>query len=146
MAFFFSNQMNYVELEDVRAMIPDTFLTQALDDNSDGVIDAWEIVQLAASEGVDGLLSTRYATPFTSPPKFVKLSARVFAAEICYRRRGTPDAENPYFKQAESLRKLLAQIAAGEIALSADIERQKPSASIITETAKTFSKTGNLSV
>ena len=137
--------MSYVELEDVRAIIPEKWLTEALDDNSDGVIDAWDTVQLAACEAVDGILSTRFETPFVSPPKIVTKSARIFAAEICYQRRGVPESENPFTKQADALRKLLEQIARGDLSLSVDIERKKPSASIITEPAKTFSKLGQLS-
>lgn len=112
--------MAYIEIQHLDGEIPPEFLTQALDDDSDGVIDAWERVQTSACEEVDALLEGRFAVPLTlSPlPKIIKRAAVAFACELCYRRRGTPDNVNPWKGRADALRKTLSMISAGDIKLS----------------------------
>ncbi len=129
--------MPYVELTDLESEIPAQFLLQALDDDSDGQIDAWVPVQAAACEDVDALLEGRFPVPITlSPlPRILKRAAVAFACERCYRRRGTPDAENPWKGRADSYRKQLATITAGDLKLSvapnADAAVVDPPASVI---------------
>lgn len=135
----------YVELTDLQAIIPAQFLTEALDDNNDGVIDAWEAVQAAAERAVNAALGVRFAVPFiatdTDPiPAIVSEAAFLFAAEACYTRRGVEFDQNPFGKAAATMRATLRQIAAGEMPLAPSIERQKPSVSIITQPARTHSE------
>jgi len=132
----------YVELTDLQAVLPLQFLTQALDDDNDGVIDAWEAVQAAAERSVNAVLGVRFSVPFiatdTNPiPPIVCEAAFLFAAEACYTRRGVEFDQNPFGKSASTMRATLRQIAAGEMPLAPTIERQKPSVSIITEPART---------
>lgn len=136
----------YVELSDLEAEIPPTFLTEALDDDGDGVIDAWTTVQASACRAVDAALGGRFAVPFPEPyPNVVKEAAVIFAAEKCYTRRGHHDKENPFTARADALRRDLRAIGGGEQPLSPTIERQKPSVSIITEPARTHSASGRMS-
>jgi phage gp36-like protein len=128
----------YVTLTDLQAVLPQQFLTQALDDDNDGVIDAWAAVQAAAERSVNSVLGLRFAVPFTDPiPPIVCEAAFLFAAEACYTRRGVEFDQNPFGKAAATMRATLRQIAAGEMPLSPSIERQKPSVSIITEPSRT---------
>lgn len=130
----------YIELSDLQAVIPATFLTQSLDDDNDGVIDAWTAVQAAAERSVNAALGVRFSVPFAAPvPAIVTEAAFLFAAEACYTRRGVEFDQNPFGKAASAMRATLRKIAAGEIPLSPDIERKKPSVSIITEPSRTHS-------
>lgn len=134
----------YVELTDLQAVIPSQFLTEALDDDNDGVIDAWTAVQSAACRAVDAILGTRFSVPFADPPAIVREAAFQFAAEACYTRRGVEFDKNPFGKSASTIRSDLRAIAKGEAPLDPTIERQKPSVSIITSPARTASD--NLSI
>lgn len=106
----------YFTYDDLKALIPGAFLLQALDDDGDGVIDAFEIVRDQAQGEVDAHLSARFAVPITSNvPPIAKRAAMILAAELCYQRRGTPPDQNPWAKQAEAMRKTLVMIGAGKI-------------------------------
>ena len=130
--------MPYLELSDLTGQIPPQFLTQALDDNNDGYIDAWDQVQAAVQEDVDALLEGRFAVPLTlSPmPKIIKRACVAFACELCYRRRATTDADNPWKGRADAFRKTLSMITTGDLKLSvsphAEDAAVDPAASVIT--------------
>ena len=130
--------MAYVELTDLTGQIPPQFLVQALDDNNDGVIDAWVVVQTAVQEDVDALLEGRFAVPLTLTPmpRIIKRACVAFACELCYRRRGTSDSDNPWKGRADAFRKTLGLITTGDIKLSvaphAEDAAVDPAASVIT--------------
>jgi phage gp36-like protein len=132
----------YLELSDLNGQIPPQFLVQALDDDNDGVVDAWTQVQTSACEDVDALLEGRFAVPLTlSPlPKIIKRAAVAFACELCYRRRSTPDDQNPWKSRADAFRKTLSMITTGDLKLSvaphADDVAVDPPASIITHESR----------
>ena len=107
---------DYVTLNDLKGEIPAPFLIQALDDDNDGVVDAWSLVQASVQEAIDSLLEGRFTVPLTlNPlPKIIKRAAVAFACELCYRRRSTPDKDNPWKGVADSFRKILSAITAGE--------------------------------
>lgn len=129
---------DYLALADLNGQIPPQFLIQALDDDNDGVVDAWDAVKAIVQEEVDALLEGRFAVPLTFDPmpKIIKRAATAFACELCYRRRSTPDADNPWKGRADAFRKTLAMISAGDLKLSvapkADAAVIDPPASIIT--------------
>ena len=86
--------MSYVALSDLSGLIPDKYLTDALDDNGDGTTAAWDAVAAAASAAVEGILSTRFATPFLDPaPPIVTEATKIFAAEMIYRRRSVANEQ-----------------------------------------------------
>jgi phage gp36-like protein len=129
---------DYLALTDLNGQIPPQFLTQALDDNNDGVIDAWDAVLAAVQDDIDALLEGRFVVPLTfSPmPRVIQRAAVAFACELCYRRRSTSDADNPWKGRADSFRKILMGITSGELKLSvqphAEDAAVDPPASIIT--------------
>jgi phage gp36-like protein len=142
---------DYVTMAAMNARIPGPYLIQALDDDGDGAADsqAWSDVQKAVEDEINGILGTRFPVPFANPvPAVVLNAAQVLAADALYRRRGTPDESNPFAAQAgrtnppSGVRGQLMSIAKGELPLTPEIKRQAPSASVITERAKTTSSSG----
>lgn len=130
--------MPYLQFADLEAEIPTAFLIQALDDDNDGVVDAWERVRASAEEEVDSLLEGRFALPLVLDPlpKVIKRAAVAFACELCYRRRSTADRDNPWADRAKAFRKTLAMITAGELKLNAGAEavaaQPAPAGNVIT--------------
>ena len=130
--------MAYVELTDLTGEIPPQFLTQGLDDNNDGIIDAWTVVQAHSFSDVDDILESRFAVQITlSPlPGIIKRAAIAFACYRIYRRRSTPDKDNPFFGTMGAFQKTLRAIADGTIKLSvlphAEDAAVDPAASVIT--------------
>ncbi|MEI6036097.1 MAG: phage protein Gp36 family protein [Verrucomicrobiae bacterium] len=128
----------YIAQSDLAALIPADFLTQALDDDGDGIVDAWATVQAAACCEVDAILGVRYTVPLPTPyPAVVIHAARTLAAEACYLRRGSPAEKNPFTAAAKTVRLQLRDIALGALPLDPTISRPKPSAILITEPART---------
>lgn len=143
--------MAYVTQADIEGRIPPQFLLQALDDDGDGVADAWEAVAADTDSAIDGILGTRFSVPFTGTlPTVVTEAAKAYACHACYRRRSVPDAQNPwqnaydiYFHPVNGL---LLRIAAGKAPLSPGVERAKPSGGAVVEAAPTFSTGGRRAV
>lgn len=127
----------YFQLSDLNGEIPPQFLVQALDDDNDGIIDAWDAVQQLVQEDVDSMLEGRFALPLTFSPMPVKIktSCVALACERLYRRRGTADDANPFTGRANAARKLLSAITVGDLKLSvlphAEDAAVDPAASVI---------------
>jgi phage gp36-like protein len=139
--------MPYVFQSEIEADIPPAFLVEALDDDNDGEADGglWDKVAESVATEIDGTLGQRFTTPFSDPiPALVKQAAKVFSLEKLYARRGTPEAQNPWAKQAATFREKLTKIANGEEPLTPEINRTKPSVTAVTEPAITTSSTGSL--
>jgi phage gp36-like protein len=127
---------------DINSRVPADFLLQALDDNQDGVVDAavWQGVQRDVAAQIDGYLGQRYPVPFKPPrPAIVSAAARAFACELLYKRRGSADKVNPWHDEAETFRKKLEAVGKGEQPLTPELQRQKPSVSVVSEPSKTTS-------
>ena len=138
----------YTTLSQVTAKLPLDFVTEALDDDRDGVIDAgvWEAVSNGAGEEVDGFLAMRYPTPFTEPfPAIVTTASLYFVMETLYDRRGITGEKNPYLTRAEAERKKLRDIGNGDTPLTPVFVKQTPSVSAVTEPARTSSASGYMS-
>ncbi len=135
--------MPYLTLNNLRGAIPAAHLLEALDDDNDGAEDAgiFDLIADQAAEQIDGPLSGRFSVPFSSPfPAMVSLAARVFSAEIIYKRRGVEDEKNPWAKQARDLRETLAAIGANKAPAPTDFPTvAKLGAVIIAEPARTSS-------
>lgn len=117
----------YFSFNDLKALIPGAFLVQALDDDGDGVVDAFTAVQDQAQGEVDAHLSARFAVPIlTNIPPIAKRASMIIAAELCYQRRGTPPDQNPWGKQASAMRKTLEMIASGKIEIQVSPASPEP--------------------
>lgn len=140
---------DYVLLSDLSAKIPPQFITQALDDDNDGVADPgiWNVIKKDVHTEIDGALGARYRVPFRNPvPPFVLRVAVVLACAAIYERRGVSEKENPFAEQRKTLRKEMKEIAEGKAPLDPSEQRVQPSVSVVTEPAATTSSSGKLSV
>ncbi len=139
--------MSYVEPTDLVGLIPNTHLTEALDDDQDGQPDpgVFDSVADTVSRDIDARLGQRYTTPFIYPyPAVVVYAARLLALEALYARRGQKDDKNPYGKQADAQRIKLDAIGAGAQPLQPGQQRAAPSATAITAPAATNPGAGQL--
>lgn len=105
-------------------------LVAATDDWGTGVVNTAvlnNILQMA-SDRVDALVSAVYQVPFTINPIPVKIrtAAAIFAVEMLYARRLTPDEKNPMTPQANELRKELMDINRGLLSLDYQSRRAFP--------------------
>jgi hypothetical protein len=85
--------MSYVTRDLVAARIPAPVLTDALDDNGDGIEDAglFDNIVAAASQEVDGYLAGLYNVPFADvAPAKVRAAAFAFTCEAIFQRRNVP--------------------------------------------------------
>jgi phage gp36-like protein len=119
--------MSYFTLSDIApGRIPLEFATQALDDDRDGVIDAFDAVQAEAERMVDALLESRFSVPFDPVPAKIKGAAVVFACWLLFVRRQYSEEQNPFTKEKLAIEKKLAVIEAGELGLSTAPTAQQP--------------------
>lgn len=134
--------VKYVLLGQLSALIPPQFLTEALDDDGDGVADpgVFDSIVDTVHKEIDGALGQRYPVPFSNPiPAVVADAAIVLTAHTLYSRRAVEDKKNPFDRRAKEVREKLAAIAKGEQPLAPEAKRAKPSASIVSEPSKTRS-------
>lgn len=139
--------MAYIEQSELTSEVPSQFILEALDDDSDGAADpgVWDAIAASVGQAIDAALGQRYEVPFVDPlPAIVKLAAKVFSASALYKRRGYTEEKNPWAKQEAILMKKLDAIGTGEEPLTPKAERKNPSASVISETAKTVPAGGGL--
>ncbi|WP_414664900.1 phage protein Gp36 family protein [Horticoccus sp. 23ND18S-11] len=139
----------YIIMATLVAEVPPQFITQALDDDGDGAADPGlfdQIVSNAQTE-IDGILGQRFTVPFQNPiPAIVVDAATKFVAEKLYSRRGVDGDKNPWTKKATEIRALLKAIAKGDAPLTPTTARERPSASAITEPARTTSARGRAAI
>jgi phage gp36-like protein len=131
---------DYTTLEALRALIPEPFLTEGLDDDHDGVVDAWPGVLASITIYIDGVLSVAYSTPFDPVPKVVSMVALTLAAEAVFARRDIPADKNPHTNNAKAMRDLLLRIAKGDVKLSA----ASPEAAPVESTAEVIMEPSRL--
>lgn len=132
--------MSYVTQGDLVNLIPADFVTEALDDDGDGIADdgAWDGVADEVSQEIDSYLEQRFALPLTPPyPAVVSQAAKIFACELLFQRRGIHGDKNPWTARAGHQRTALGNIASGKATLKIGSEPVKPSISIISEDAGT---------
>jgi phage gp36-like protein len=136
--------MPYVVLADIEGRIPADYLTQALDDDGDGEADAWDKVAADAASAVDALVGMRYTVPVPAPyPALITEAAKVAACYLCYQRRGTSDETNPWRLRYDTYfgaNGILSRVASGKLPLAPELERVKPSGSLISEPATTYDR------
>jgi len=126
----------YVRECDLTGDISPTFLQQALDDTGDGsqVPITFETLEASVEVDIDAYIGLRYALPLGTPyPPVILSAAKILALEKLYKRRGIADDKNPWASQAGQMRTLLKAISLGQSPLSPELNRQDPTASIITQ-------------
>ena len=135
--------MPYVAQADIEGRIPPGFLLQALDDDNDGVADAWDSVASAVGAYIDGVLGGRYEVPFTGTlPAAVVTAAQILACEMCYSRRGVTADANPWTAQADAIRGVLNKIAEGKAPLTPGKKPVNPPGKLISEDSRLYDPAG----
>lgn len=133
--------MPYITQDDLSPEIPADFVTQALDDDADGVADdgVWDLVSAAVDRAIDSYLGRRYAVPITLDPlpAIIPQAAVIFACELLHQRRGQHGDKNPFTKRANGWRESLERIATGKESLSLSTAPVRPPISVISESAGT---------
>jgi phage gp36-like protein len=127
---------NIYATEDMLAgRIPSVTLTEALDDNGDGMADDGVLAMILsnASRAVDGYLSGLYTVPFDSPTAVVKQATLSFVLEALYIRR---QQEPPKIiaEEAKFYRERLQRIGNRELPLDAATAKAfTPGAAIVSD-------------
>lgn len=135
--------MAYFTLTELKALVPDGWVTDALDDDANGSGEQFAEVLAVAEKEVNGILGLRYDVPLSPVPDAVSTIALYIAAEIVYGRRGMAD-RYPYKDATGIHRRTLRDIGAGTLPLSPTKDRKDASISIISEASKTHSSNINL--
>lgn len=135
--------MSYFVQSDLEAFLPLAWLVEGLDDDNNGVEDAFAKVQSAAENEVNGELGRRYSVPLdvSGAPglgAFLSNLCCLIAIEIIYTRRGK-EMTDARINNLAKARERLVRIANGEDALSPVLKAVNPSGVIIGEDSRTFS-------
>jgi phage gp36-like protein len=145
--------MPYVQFSDLPADLPPAFITQALDDDNTGNadMDLWATIAQQVSDAIDAKIGVRYSVPIQPDgngnyPAVIAHAARTLAAEKLFARRQIADGKNPWAKQADAVRAQLDLIAEGKLPLNPTLQRQDPSASVVTEPIRSVPRGGGATV
>lgn len=131
--------MTELTIEDLAGDMPARKITEALDDDGDGAADAKAFAAaLASANGradavFGGSVPERYAAA-------ARYAVRVFLLDTLYRRRHTPDSENPWARLAEAQEARLRALASGTEAIDAASD-----GAVIEKPAHIYNSTGVLS-
>lgn len=140
--------MAYLDRAALEAVVPPTFVVQALDDNEDGVEDSglWDRVVAGIDRQINSRLAPAYAVPLAAPyPDVVTEAAVVLGAEALYLRRGL--AENPWTEQANAMRERLGALGRGEQgAMTQSAEADTPEPAVVSEPARLHDDSGRMLV
>jgi phage gp36-like protein len=132
--------MPYIStIEDLKGLIPEEFLVQALDDNGDGAEDTGLLAAIVADaeREIHGYCRQRYVTPFSAPvPDLIVDAAKILTAYRLYVRRGRGGEANPLRDDASRIRRKLQAVAEGDEQLTADQVPQNSPAVVIEEESR----------
>lgn len=136
--------MSYFSQSDLSALVPESWLTEGLDDTGDGTQDAFTKVQTLAEARINGTLSARFATPIDTSGNsglaaFLLDLGCHLAASIVFKRRGMKAEDFPFKDDLTRLLDRLDRIAGGSEPLSPVIDRSADSAEIISEDSRAWS-------
>jgi phage gp36-like protein len=128
--------MAYIKSDDLRAYIQDALITQGLDDNSEGLRDeeTFASIYKAVELEVHGYVEGRYQVPFTTDiPAAIVSGCLILCAEAIWTRRGFSSENNPFTKQAASVREHLKAIRDNKIQISTKLTIAPYSGAVISE-------------
>lgn len=110
--------MAFFTLDQLTALIPASYLTEGLDDDANGVEDAFTKVRDAAENRINGMLSARYEIPLpianAGVAAFLADAGCLIAASLVYSRRGVPADQWPFKGEHSAVMARLRAIAKGE--------------------------------
>lgn len=120
--------MAYIGLSDVTNILDSVNLAGMTNDygSNGGAINmtVFNNICQMASDNADALVSSIYPVPFNNPPpQKIRNASLIFAAEMLYQRRLTPEDKNPMKHQADFWRETLKQINLGQLSLDESYNR-----------------------
>jgi phage gp36-like protein len=118
--------MAYISLTDLYNYVDKPQVQAFSDDYATGTIDMTIINNICqlASDKADSLVSSMYNVPFTGLiPVKIRTAAIIFAVEMLYARRLTPDQKNPMKSEADHWREELMMINSGQLSLDYQSQR-----------------------
>jgi phage gp36-like protein len=130
--------MAYTTVIKLKALVPDGWVTAALDDDSSGDGEKFEDVLAVAEQEVNGSLGLRYAVPLATATDFIASITTYICAEIVYGRRNMQE-HFPYKDALAVMRRQLRDIAAGDLPLTPGVDRKQSSVSVISEDSRVWS-------
>ena len=137
-----SASIHYITEDDVKALIPAPWLTEALDDAAIGTDGAWDVVLQAAEDAVNGELSTQYEVPIKESLPFLRHVTRLEVARLCYTRRNMAE-QFPHQTAWVAAWKKLGLIGTGDLQLSpangTNAELARPRGEVISAPSRTHS-------
>lgn len=115
--------MPYCTEADIISQVGQNNIIPFLDDDQDGAADSGLLDNIItqASDQVDGFIASVYDTPLSTVSGSVKYATIIFVCEILYRRRLTPQEQNPYREEAKRMREWLTRVSDGELALDVNV-------------------------
>ena len=131
--------MTRLTIDDLAGDMPEEMIIAALDDDRDGFADEKAFGAALASANAraeaifGGAVPAQYATA-------ADYAVRVFLLDLLYRRRRTPDGENPWAKLADEQEARLRALASGTEAIDATTD-----GAVIEKPAHIYNSTGVLS-
>ena len=134
----------YFTFDELSSLIPDGWLTDALDD--DGGVDAekFDVVLAGATTAVQGYLGI-VADSAPAETSFMKRAALLIAAQGCYARRNLSE-KFPYDEEYKSVMKTLNKVAEQRIIKIAPTTPVSGVAGAIIEESKTHRRNGDMSL
>jgi phage gp36-like protein len=135
--------MAYFTFQQLNAVIPGQFATEALDDDGDGIVDAFDEVLEEATVQVNASLEGRYELPLTGTiPAIVQEAAKCFGAELCYVRRNR-EVPKDLATRIATARKTLAKFSENKKQLTPGAKSKRPRAAVISEKSRVSSASLN---
>lgn len=128
--------MAFFTLDQLTAIIPESYLVEGLDDDGDAVEDAFTKVREAAENRINAMLSARYEIPLPTTnagvTAFLADAGCLIAAAMVYSRRGVPADQWPFKGEHSAVMGRLRAIAKGDEKLApASVTPAAESASVV---------------
>jgi hypothetical protein len=126
--------MAYCSRQDIIAEINAADMIPFLDDDNDGFEDPGLLDSIIDRESakVDGRIASIYLVPVVPTPPMLRDFTTIFVCEALYRRRLTPDEQNPFHIEAEEDRKQLTLVGNGKLELDATVSRAFSQGAVVT--------------
>jgi len=139
--------MAYVVQSDLKGLIPDEYLREAMDDDSSGVADTgvWDSIAAAVAREIDGRLKDKVAEMQAHAASTLSAAAQVLALYFAYKRRGVGNDANPWTADAKSWQDRLEAIGKGDEPVREQSNAQ-PKSDVISEPSRTYPSNGDLMV
>ena len=131
--------MTSLTIDDLAGDMPEQMIIAALDDDRDDVADgkAFDAALASANARAEAIFGGAVPKRYSATADY---AVRVFLLDLLYRRRRTPEGENPWARQAEAQEARLRALAAGTEAIDGTAD-----GAVIEKPAHIYNSTGVLS-